>query len=461
MALRPWRLTAATAALAGLATLAVGALPFLSFAYRSPELHVAFATAAALVALLAADLVFGRFRERRRLDELVLVCGLAVTAAINVVLAIVAAVLPRLESQAFITWSGLTGRLLGATLICLAAFVPPRIVRRPVRATVAGLAGCAVALALPVALLATLSARLPSGIDPTLSPEDSSAPLLVAHPVVHALQLVAMLLFSAAAVGFTRRAAATHDELLRWIAAASVLAAFARLNYFLFPSLYSEWVYTGDAFRLASYLVLLVGATRDIASYQRRTAVLEERRRIARDLHDGLAQELAFIVATARRLARGGPQETGRLAAAAERALAESRRAIAALSERDEEPLAAALAQTIEEVAGRAGARVALDLEDGVDVPPRMREELVRIAREAVTNAVRHGRATRVSAELTFADGLRLAIADNGVGFDPRHRGAGFGLTTMEERAHALGGELRISRRPEGGTAVEVLLPQR
>src|SRR5206468_9732897 len=156
------------------------------------------------------------------------------------------------------------------------------------------------------------------------------------NAVVAVSQLLIAALFVVASLGFTQIAERSRDELLLWLGAGCAFSAFARVNYFIFPSLYSEWVYTGDALRLSFYALLFVGAAREIGIYQRAYAearVLEERRRIARDLHDGLAQELAFMVTTTRKLvdARYGDQELAQLASAAERGLDESRRAIASL----------------------------------------------------------------------------------------------------------------------------------
>ena len=152
----------------------------------------------------------------------------------------------------------------------------------------------------------------------------------------------------------------------------ATLAAFAHLNYLFFPSLYSDWVYTGDFLRLGFYLLILVGTGREIQTYWHRlaqVAVLEERRRMARELHDGLAQELAFVVA----------ETSGPARAAGERALDESRRAIAALTRPVDEPLDVALVQAAEEVARRVGTQlrfaVASDLEASADT----REALIRI----------------------------------------------------------------------------------
>ena len=446
-------------------TVAVAVVPSIGFAYRSGPLHIAFEVAAALIALLAAYLVYLRFRDSRRADDLALVCGLTVTAASNLFFAALPAALPTLEPDPFATWAAVAGRLAGATLIAIAAFAPRRLLNRPrLDARLALLASAALIVAIAI-VVAALEPRLPIGIDPGLSPEGPNVPTLAGHTAVHAVQLIALVLFAVAAIGFTRRARTGERELDRWLAPACVLAAFARAHYFLFPSLYSEWVYTGDVFRFGFYLLLLAGAAREIAAFQRLArdaTVFDERRRLARDLHDGLAQELGFIVMHARsrmQQANGRP-DLELIAVAAERAVDEARRAIAALTRPIDEPLDIAVAQAVEDVAYRTGTSVRLRLDEDVRVEPATREELVRIVREAVANAVRHARTDVVTVELDAVDSVHLRISDDGIGFDPRlTRTGGHGLTSMRERAHALGGELRIESTQHGGTAIDVVVP--
>jgi signal transduction histidine kinase len=281
-----------------------------------------------------------------------------------------------------------------------------------------------------------------------------------------AAQAFGFVVYAVAAVGFTRRADRRQDELMLWLAIGAVLAAISRWNYLVYPSLYSPWLYVGDAFRLASYVAVWFGAAREIGSYWRmkaERAVYDERRRLARELHDGVAQELGLIATQARALEEETPTRQVRvLASAAERALDESRRAIVALTSSSDEPLEAAVAQAAEEVAGRVGARVRLELDRDVRVPGATREALIRIVREAVSNAARHGGAAAIRVELLNGEGIRLRVVDDGVGFDPddpQASSGGFGLVSMRERARAVGGELKIESAPNAGTAVEVVLP--
>lgn len=221
-----------------------------------------------------------------------------------------------------------------------------------------------------------------------------------------------------------------------------------------------------DVAPAAAYAILIgVGTTAFGIQRQRRAtagAIDDERRRIARNLHDGLAQELAYIKMEASRMAAfvpGGRAE--RVAVAAERALRESRGAIAALQGDVDNAFFAEFSQVADELTSREGAHLSLQVDPGIELEPEDREALLRIMREAVSNGVRHGHATEVALELTGGDGLRMAVRDNGAGFapgGPRRRGS-FGLASMRERARALGGDVTIQSAPGAGTLVEVKLP--
>jgi len=189
-------------------------------------------------------------------------------------------------------------------------------------------------------------------------------------------------------------------------------------------------------------------------------ATAEERRRIARELHDGLAHELAFIASKTRGFvaARPATLDVRELAGAADRALDEARRAITVLSVSHPQSLACAIAQTAEDLGSRLGVSVQLELAQDVDVPGEVRENLLRIVREAMTNAANHGASEQVKVTLERADQVRLVIEDDGCGFDPERAltAGGFGLLGMEERAASVGAEFKLDSSPRQGTRVEV-----
>ena len=454
----------AAAVLIGAAlTLFVSVLPLVHFAYDNAALHLALETAGGLIAGLLAYLAVQRYRATHRLQDVALAWVFSVLAFVNLVLSAGPLVAEGGRRGAWLTWAALGFRLVASAALCGGAYTAGRPAP-PERALLYAVAGATAAAVLTVGLGAwAASTWLAEPVNPTLSPRVGARQWLVGHPVVLAIELLTLGLYAGAAARFTRHAKKQGDELLRWVGAGAALGAFARLNFLLYPSLYSNFVYTGDLLRLGSYLFFLIGAAREIRAYwenQASLAALEERRRMARDLHDGLAQELAFIRSQTAAMAAGMtvPGMIEHLSAAAERAVVESRRAVEVLSgdAPEGEPLAQALVRAAEEVAGRAGARVEIETEGAPDVSPAMREALVRVTREATTNAVRHGGARKVSLRLSASEGrLRLTVADDGRGFDPDNVRHGYGLRSMCDRVEALGGSLRMSSAPGRGAVLE------
>ena len=457
-----------SAAAGALVTVAVALSPVLYFAYDRPELHLILETAEGLIGLLVVYLITGRVRESRRLSDVLLLYALAVLSVTNLVSTVPAAFLAT-NVEALTTSGPLWTRLIGTLAFAMAAFVP--FGRRIRQSTTAAVAAAVATVAVGVIVAQLAQPLLPDLVSATTPRSDLSHADLRGHPLVHITQLASAALFALASLGFVRRAERHGDELMAWIAAAATVNAFARANYFLFPSLYSEYVYSGDVLRLGSYLLLLVGASREIRSYWLRaadSAVEAERRKIARDLHDGLAQELSFVATQVRRLGRrpevaGVQSQLERIASASQRALDESRRAIDYLVQPHDEPLGTLLAHAAEQVAGRSGARVRATADGDVEVVPDVAEQLVRIVREAVTNATRHGEARTIDLTVRDGDGLLLRIADDGAGFDPQATDArtGFGLTSMRERAERIGGVFVLRSEPGEGTIVEVRVPSR
>jgi signal transduction histidine kinase len=465
MRLRTRFVTLAAADMAGLLTAAVVVLPFLRPAYRSAPLHATLETACGFIALLAAFLVFGRFRRTARTDDLALAAGLGFIACASLVFSAMPWALLNVDSMRFAAWTSLIGTVAGTFALALSSLMPSRQLWNPARAAGVVLGGGAVVYAVGAILIGVFEQRLPLGFAPTTALPGAGFPHPTgAHPLL-AAQVVCTVFLAVAAVGFARKAERTGDGLLKWLAPAAALAAVGRANYSLFPSLYTQWVYVGDLPRFGAHLLLLGGVIREIGRYQRgvaELAALDERRRIARELHDGVAQELAFVATQARLFATSPSSvEIKYLAAAAERALEESRRAIALLAHPAEESLDAAIVETVEELTSRAGSSARFLVESEVRVPPQTRETLLRIVREAVTNAHRHGQAKVITVELSNGCGLHLRIEDDGRGFDPTavDDTRGFGLSTMRARARALGGVLSVDSRPALGTTVEVVLP--
>ena len=185
----------------------------------------------------------------------------------------------------------------------------------------------------------------------------------------------------------------------------------------------------------------------------------EERTRLARDLHDGLAQDLAFIAVSAQRLEPDlGPQHP--LVIAARRALDASRGLIADLAARSAPTTAAALALVADELGRRFDVRVEVSvtaLADQADLSPPEREEIVMIAREAIVNAITHGHAQLIDVTLDL-EGKRplLLVRDDGGGVLSGAPQGGFGVPTMRARAEGLGGLLVMRRGAGGGTELEV-----
>jgi signal transduction histidine kinase len=444
------------------ATAAFVLVASLNFAYRAPSLHVALETTATIAAAAAAFLLFGRFRRTGFLDELILSAGLSLLALANFAFAALPAVF-HFESNRASIWASLFTGTLAALLICVAALLPRRRLAAgprwpiPIYGTVLGFAFAG------ALLIVVYQDVLPRGVTSSLT-AGASRPQLVAHPAVLTLQLGLTLMYLLAALGFARRYRLDNDELSGWLVLACIFSAAARINYSFHPSLYSSWVYPGDVFRLGFYLALLIGAAREIASYWTSVvavASLEERRRLARDVHDGLAQEIAFIARNARLLREQGaePQLVERILRGVARAQEESRRVVGALSANVDEPLEKALAVAARDAARRYGTAVDMDLANGIVLSPEEREAVVRIASEAVANAAEHSGAEVLRVYLERLDaGMRLGIVDDGTGFDDEQPRRGFGLVTMKDRADALGGKLRIDSRRGAGTKVELEL---
>ena len=230
----------------------------------------------------------------------------------------------------------------------------------------------------------------------------------------------------------------------------------------------SQWwrVVVIEAIARQAALALHVSRLMDLnRQEERRKATLEERNRLARDIHDNLAQGFAAILMQL----QGAQREAGSLppavATSVETAvelarihLSEARRSVGALrpSVGNGEDIVTALRRLAD--LGQRTTSVPIDFV--VDDLPRfgdgVEREIVAIAQEALTNAVRHARARRITlrASTVRSVGLRLSVADDGRGIAPKPSGSGFGMTSMQERAERIGASLTVVTAPRNGTEV-------
>jgi signal transduction histidine kinase len=198
---------------------------------------------------------------------------------------------------------------------------------------------------------------------------------------------------------------------------------------------------------------------------ERRKAILEERNRLARDIHDNLAQGFAAILMQLQAAQREGVTLPVKVASSIETAvdlarthLTEARRSVGALRPNvgNGEDIATALKRLAD--LGQRTASVSIDVI--LDELPRfgdgVEREIIGIAQEALTNAVRHSRARRITirASTVQSVGFRLSVADDGRGIARERTNSGFGMTSMQERAERIGASLTIVTAPRNGTEV-------
>ena len=440
-------------------TAALALAPQLHLGYPQEAADLALDTAASVIGLLACFLVFGRLRRRTRLNELLLAGALAVLALSNLFLCTVP-VVAGWEPDDLTVWLAPVAMSFGALLFVLAAFLPDRQLRPSGPLLVVGAGAVTTALLVTMILVPAFARSLPPQVVASLAPGSSIRPDL--HPAQFSLQLAGAVLYGAAAVGFLRCSRRSHDEFLGWLAVAAMLAAASQVNYLL-SATNPQSAYGADALRCLFYAVLLLGSMREIWSYWHalsQAAVLEERQRIACELHDGVAQELAYLARNLESLDGEADEDSlGRLRRAVERARLESRRVISGAAAPGSEPFEVALAEAVTEVAERYHVKLELDIAPDIRLPAPRREAFVRIACEAVANAARHSGADRVDLRLERdGAGARLWVSDQGHGFDPADPGGGFGLSSMRERARSVGAELVVSSVPGHGSQVEVTL---
>jgi signal transduction histidine kinase len=210
-----------------------------------------------------------------------------------------------------------------------------------------------------------------------------------------------------------------------------------------------------------------------MASRMQSLAVIEERSRIAREMHDGLAQILGYLgleTQTMEALVRQGEHgallaRLGQVRQNIDLAQADIRENILSLRTTlaGDEGAIPALGEYLEEFSLQTGIEVQYrcDLQGELQLSPMAETQMLRIVQEALSNVRKHARARAVQVRLAWHDGcLCVTVTDDGIGFEPGHEPGHYGLHTMRERAESVGGGLTIDSSIGQGTQVELWLPK-
>ena len=434
-------------ALLGAALALFLAHPSLRTTAELPELRLVFDASVVLAASLVAVLAGIRFALEGRRLELLLLAGFACAAAG----ALAFSVLPTFDGEGVgrsASWAALASGLVATALIAAAPFAGGRVRSRAgLWTALFGVSFLLTGVWLGCAALGDSLPSLSSGEVPMLFVWAFAAQAL--------LSLVAV-------VGFGWRFRALGEDLDRWLALAATLGLFAELHFVFTPTLSSGLVSQGDFLRLLSYGVLLAGVWRAIRFAEFGRAVSEERARVAREIHDGLAQYLFAISTHLQMLEQGSPLEKTlpRLKEAASAAQQEARFAVLALSSASgNAPFGAALRRYVEFLTADGALDVELEVDEAVHLAPDEQIEVFRIVQEGLANVRKHAQARRAWVTIGDREGRRIVeVRDDGAGFEGEADAAGQGLKNMEVRSASIGGGFRLRSQPGLGTAVEVTL---
>jgi signal transduction histidine kinase len=193
-------------------------------------------------------------------------------------------------------------------------------------------------------------------------------------------------------------------------------------------------------------------------------AAVEERQRLAREIHDAISQSvysLSLFARSASDAAEAGKQEKLQetlqdLEETALRSMREMRLLLYQLREsRQDQDLASALDERFKQVENRLGIKISQQVDVDIRIPSQVQHQVWRILVEALNNIVKHAEASQVSVTVSCQESqLLVSVQDNGVGFEPQGRYPGMGLKNMQQRAETLGGNLEINSEPGQGTYI-------
>jgi len=276
----------------------------------------------------------------------------------------------------------------------------------------------------------------------------------------------------------TRLPGPPQDRFHRWVGMSLIFATFSQLHYAIYPSVYSPIITTGDMLRLAFYAVLLASVCAEYLRYQRsmrELTALEERAHIARDIHDGAAQGISFVLASvAQTLHEGVASPLAQRLARWREILSETqdslRDAVCALGPASSsQDLGQRISAFCQDFSRRYGMEVDFRCvgSPGALPPPKDRELLFLLA-EALHNVHKHAETPQATVFLEAQpQWLVLRVSDNGVGFplpgQECAQGAdstGYGYASMTDRANRLAGLLLITSEAQKGTTVQLTSPR-
>jgi signal transduction histidine kinase len=279
-----------------------------------------------------------------------------------------------------------------------------------------------------------------------------------------------------------------RDEFIQKCSAAAEQGTDLHAEYRLIgPDGSVHWIEeTGQAFQDENgQTIRMTGTCQDITERReaeetqlqqaRELAVLGERNRMAREIHDTLAQAFTGIILqleAAEQAQEGNPMDVaehiGRAKSLARNSLQEARRSVWNLLPHalEQLPLDAALKEEVSKFSVEGHAKASFELVgNGRELSSEVQTALLRICQESLGNVKKHANAANVSVTLTYTpDAVCLEVKDDGYGFDPAqlngvNEQGGFGLTGMEQRAKLLRGTLEVKSHPGKGTLVEARIP--
>jgi signal transduction histidine kinase len=468
--------------LLAVASLVLGLGTNLPVAGPHAPLAVALSTLASAVGVMLFQLGAVRFSVFGRPMDLFVGLSFGALALVNVLIRISEALTPSggqlLETNLYLL---LFAQTVASSFFLVGLVGADRVVvearqRARFAVVLTGAAGWSVAVG--VALITVFASTLPPAVESSVRDQLNQG-IVMGHALMgqalwlRLVDLAIAVILLVASLGYMRLSWHMHDPHVGSLAVAMTLLFFSQLWTLFFPPVDVNYISTGDVFRLAAYVTLLLSLVARIGGEIAERAARQERLRLSRDLHDGLAQQLSLLnLRLARAASPSRPQERRDQDLEAARrvvdaALLEARQAISAL--RVGRVAWAEFTRNLRTLADEFAMNHELDIDVRIEgTSPRqidaaLQVEILRIVNEAFSNAVRHGAASHVDIVIGgTANRLDLYISDNGRGLPNGQvpsTSSGVGLRSMAERIGQRGGSLQLEAGDGPGITLRASLP--